>query len=356
MIHDLNSNDHCRKRLPLSFGLLSRILFEDGYIDLTPGQQAVFNYHLKDHLGNVRVVLRPDLNNLFGAVVQSNDYFPFGMAYTRERVRFNPPFYISLSEVSATAESPTFTKDNRYFYNGKEEQPMPGKWLDYGARFYDAQIGRWHSLDPLAEQGRRWSPYTYAFDNPIRFIDPDGMWAEEPPGLINVFLRLITGQSGEINTPKNIQIPESTRQNSKVIGVSNDVQAVSEGIAPQSKGAARTTADVLETTGVVVKAAGYLGAIPTQGGSLALVPVGEAIEKTGTGINLIVDASEGKYSDVAITLGSSFAFGAISNEVKNLKDAGKITKTDNSILQFVTESYNQVSNWIQNKIDDKQDN
>jgi hypothetical protein len=172
----------------------------------------------------------------------------------------------------------------------------------------------------------------------------------------NKAYKMPLGEGLQINTPKNIQIPESTRQNSKVIGVSNDVQAVSEGIAQQSKGAARTTADVLETTGAVVKAAGYLGAIPTQGGSLALVPVGEAIEKTGTGINLIVDASEGKYSDVAITLGSSFAFGAISNEVKNLKDAGKITKTDNSILQFVTESYNQVSNWIQSKIDDKQDN
>jgi RHS repeat-associated protein len=90
-------------------------------------------------------------------MVQQTDYYPFGMVQ-------NPQ---------------TVNNDNKYLYNGKELQDdMNLTWLDYGARMYDPQIGRWHSVDLLAEVNRKWSPYRYAYNNPLRFIDPDGMFED----------------------------------------------------------------------------------------------------------------------------------------------------------------------------------
>ena len=113
-----------------------------------------YEYFLKDHLGNTRVSF-----NQKGTILQDNSYYPFGMSLGE-----------SLTYVDNTAI------ENKYLYNGKEMQDDFGLgWYDYGARMYDAQLGRWHVVDPLAEYHFNFTPYNYCLNNPINFIDPLGL-------------------------------------------------------------------------------------------------------------------------------------------------------------------------------------
>ncbi|WP_299088829.1 DUF6443 domain-containing protein [uncultured Bacteroides sp.] len=131
-------------------GNLSKILTEEGYITLS-GSAPTYHYYLKDHQGNNRVVTY--WNGSKWLVEQVNHYYPFGGVF---------------------AEG-TAVSNQAYKYNGKELDRMHGlDWYDYSARHYDAALGIFTTMDPMAEKYYSTSPYGYCANNPFKHVDPDG--------------------------------------------------------------------------------------------------------------------------------------------------------------------------------------
>ena len=124
-------------------GVQKLLLTEEGYVTLSDGK---YHYYLKDHQGNNRVVI-----NQSGTVEETNHYYPFGGVFA-----------------SSGNVQP-------YKYNGKEYDGKKGlNWYDYGARHYDAALGRFTTNDRFSEKYHSLSPYQYGANNPVNTIDING--------------------------------------------------------------------------------------------------------------------------------------------------------------------------------------
>jgi len=149
-------------------------LYGNGIIGRVEGSTfATKYYYVKDHLGSIRVTL-----NGSGGRVSAQDYYAFG-GYAR-------------SWNSGEA-------NGKYKFTEKERDAETG--YDYfGARFYDSEIGRWQSVDPLAVKYPGWSPYNYCKNNPLILIDPTGMGDEnadeEEKERDRLFYWLYSGHTG----------------------------------------------------------------------------------------------------------------------------------------------------------------
>ncbi|MDQ0781248.1 DUF6443 domain-containing protein [Chryseobacterium sp. W4I1] len=131
--------------------VLDFVATAEGFYSFTENR---YIYQYQDHLGNTRVSFA---KNSVGVpeVTDTNNFYPFG-----------------LNHIGGNFSMSNFGSYYSYKYNGKELQETG--MYDFGARMYMPDLGRWGVVDALAEQMRRYSPYNYAFNNPIRFIDPDG--------------------------------------------------------------------------------------------------------------------------------------------------------------------------------------
>ena len=159
-------------------GVLQYFPTAEGYVSVTDGKAFDYVYNYMDHLGNIRLSYSKPNGGTIGTL-EENHYYPFGMKhmnYGSERNNYER----DESGGTYAVLRPVERNKYQYKYNGKEYQDeLSLNWYDYQARNYDPAIGRWMNIDPKAEISRRWSPYTYCYNNPMRFIDPDGMKADD---------------------------------------------------------------------------------------------------------------------------------------------------------------------------------
>ena len=189
-----------------------------------------YEYNIKDHLGNLRVAFRDSLG--VAKITQSNSYGAFG------------------EDLPSISYFKAQWKKDEFRFTGQENLPETG-YTDFGARFYDNIVPRFITIDPLAEVSRRFSPYTYAFDNPLRFIDPDGMSARNIDGSVTF--------SGYVGDDGNGNFMGTTQgDNPKVSRTSTDskgktVVVAFSGLDPSNNGETETAGEIINDLSSLAK-------------------------------------------------------------------------------------------------------
>lgn len=146
--------------------VLSLMTQPEGYVEPDGNGSFTYAYNYIDHLGNVRLTYADSDGdgsiNPSSEIISEKNYYPFGL----QQQGYNDVVTSNKNDVA-----------ERFMFNGKENNPELGlNWIDYGARNYDASLGRWMNIDPLAEMSFNLTPYRFAGNNPVLFQDPNGLW------------------------------------------------------------------------------------------------------------------------------------------------------------------------------------
>jgi len=335
----------------------------------------VFNY--TDHLGNIRLSYSLDPSTKVLKIIEENHYYPFGLKHSG--YNSDKMMYTKEAEVlKIKPVPPLFITSYKYKYNGKEWQDELGlNMYDYGARNYDPALGRWMNIDPLAEKSRRWSPYNYAMNNPIYFIDPDGREVAKPPlkgtKEFNSFVKdVVNKNKGQVvnwsdrdgswsynaKNQKWVGIGESKgsdinftpnlidKISSKVESLNKSMQAEDphkyEGVDGMMK-----FADDLGSASTYVKGAGAIITASSVVVGPEVIPVGIGVYDLGSAMD---DVS------TALTVTGDFSKGNNSEAVTGLIFAGVGKSADKAIDNAIPQSSDKVGNTLLKYTTDKINN
>lgn len=199
------------------------------------------------------------------AVIETNDYYPFGLTFNSHRRENNLL--------------------NKYQYNGKELQnALDLNWLDYGARMYMSDIGRWGAIDPLSDLFMSISPYAYALNNPSTFNDIEGLLPGDPKytGSGNVVIILDYG------TPKDNWDPSTLDKTAWDYGVFGSLAEAADWVNRTYK------KDGVAINRLVVRTHGYVP-LSEDGSTELMFPSGDPVNPTRISSD---DLDAGARSDV----------------------------------------------------------
>ncbi len=296
-------------------------------------------HYITDHLGSTRVVV----NGASGEVVETNNYYPFGSKWVDNSLKFT---------------------ENNYTYNGKEEQGFVNvPFIDYGARMLDNKFRLgWNGVDALAEDYFSYSPYILCGNNPVNYIDPNGMnyyrssagsvfWHNsnsneiERDGVVytnigasysvrttdNTYAnyyqnQLISVTDGAVDASQTVL--NSTSLTGKLL--SNDsplsesskqelmTSVIHKGQGDFIKGTLTVGASGMQTLGDALSTTGYVATAVTGGASTPLIVLGNVLSIFGTAIEVGVNINNGQYAKAGYT-------GVTTGVMKGIGDLGKFS-------------------------------
>ena len=251
----------------------------EGYVKNTPVSGTntysyVFNY--TDHLGNTRLSYAKDAVTGSLKILEENNYYPFGLKHNSYNVDNFQPGY-------------------KYKYNNKEFQDELGlNTYDYGARFYDPATGRWYSVDAMAEKYSELSPYNYALNNPVIYVDPNGNEVEMCCDGLKAFL--LTTVDNTVGTNLRNQYDNGSPDYHNGVMFAHGT-SIAVGTFMMADGAMSATAGTTGLIGSGTVAATGIGA-----------PAG-AIGAAGSGLLIAKGAVEGTTGSIVV-----------GNTMRNMKD------------------------------------